>query len=232
MTAALQAGDIDTNDGFSIAGSPQLVTGGFNVISLKASYHRELSMRTDMAPFNNKYVRQAIAYTLNRPAIVQALFKGFAGVGNDSPFAPAFPATVGPPAVPQRARNLKLAKELLAKGGVPNGFSTPLLTETLGELPHFAQIIKQSASQIGVDINLTVETSSKYYGQAVFGKSDWAGREDEPGRLRRPRRAEHLPPGTPAVPQRQDRPRGLERRPVQQRHLRQAPQGVHRPPRT
>jgi peptide/nickel transport system substrate-binding protein len=142
-------------------------------LRLKASYHRELSMRNDMAPFNNKYVRQAIAYTLDRPAIVQALFKGFAGVGNDSPPAPAFAATVGPPAVPQRAKNLKLAKELLAKGGVPNGFSTPLLTETLGELPHFAQIIKQSASQIGVDINLTVETSSKYYGQAVFGKSDW-----------------------------------------------------------
>ena len=173
MTAALEAGDIDTNDGFSVAGSPQLVTGGFNVISLKASYHRELSMRNDMPPFTNKYVRQAIAYTLDRPAMIQALFKGYAGVGNDTPFAPAFPATVGPPTVPQRAKNLKLAKELLAKGGVPNGFSTPLLTETLGELPHFAQIIKQSASQIGVDINLTVESSSKYYGQAVFGKSDW-----------------------------------------------------------
>jgi len=173
MTAALEAGDIDTNDGFSIAGSPQLVTGGFNVISLKASYHRELSMRTDISPFTSKYVRQAIAYTLDRPTIVQALFKGFAGLGNDSPFAPAFPATIGPPTIPQRKKNLKLAKELLAKGGVPSGFSTPLLTETLGELPHFAQIIKQSASQIGVDINLTVETSSKYYGQAVFGKSDW-----------------------------------------------------------
>jgi peptide/nickel transport system substrate-binding protein len=173
MTSALEAGDIDSNDGFSIAASPQLLTGGFNVIKLTASYHRELSMRTDVKPFTSKYVRQAIAYTLDRPAIVQALFKGYATVGNDSPFAPAFPATAGPPAVPQRAKNLKLAKQLLAKGGVPNGFSTPLLTETLGEIPHFAQIIKQSASQIGVDIALTVETSSKYYGQAVFGKSDW-----------------------------------------------------------
>jgi peptide/nickel transport system substrate-binding protein len=173
MTSALQAGQIDTNDGFSIADSPQLLGGGFNVISLKASYHRELSMRTDVHPFTSKYVRQAIAYTLDRPAIVQALFKGYAQVGNDTPFAPAFPATVGPPAIPQRQKNLKLAKELLAKGGVPNGFSTPLLTEMLGEIPHFAQIIKQSASQIGVDISLTIETSSKYYGQAVFGKSDW-----------------------------------------------------------
>ena len=173
MTAALQAGQIDTNDGFSIAESPQLLSGGFNVLRLHGSFHRELSMRNDVHPFTNKYVRQAIAYTLDRPAIVQALFRGYAQVGNDTPFAPAFPATIGPPAIPQRSKNLRLAKELLAKGGVPNGFSTPLLTEQLGEIPHFAQVIKQSASQIGVDISLTIETSSKYYGQAVFGKSDW-----------------------------------------------------------
>jgi len=173
MTVALEAGQIDTNDGFSIASSPQLVQGGFNVIRLNASYHRELSMRNDVHPFTNKYVRQAIAYTLDRPAIVRALFQGYAEVGNDTPFAPAFPATIGPPAIPQRSKNLNLAKELLAKGGVPNGFPAPLLTQQLGEIPDFAQIIQQSASQIGVDIRLTVETSSKYYGQAVFGNSDW-----------------------------------------------------------
>src|SRR6516225_894285 len=173
MTTALQAGQIDANDGFSIASSPQLVEGGFNVIRLNASYHHELSMRNDVRPFTNKYVRQAIAYTLDRPAMVQALFRGYAEVGNDTPFAPAFQVTIGPPAVPQRSKNLKLAKELLAKGGVPNGFSAQLVTATLGEMPDFAQIIKQSAGQIGVDINLTVETPSQYYGQALFGRSDW-----------------------------------------------------------
>ena len=85
-----------------------------------------------------KYLAQAIACTLDRPAIVQALFQGYADVGNDTPFAPAFPATIGPPAIPQRSKNLKLAKELLAKGGVPNGFSAPLLTEALAEMPDFA----------------------------------------------------------------------------------------------
>jgi peptide/nickel transport system substrate-binding protein len=173
MTIAFQAGQIDTNDGFSIASGPELVRGGFNVIRLNGSYHRELSMRNDVHPFTNKYVRQAIAYTLDRPAIVQTLFQGYAAVGNDTPFAPTFPAAIGPPTIPQRSKNLKLAKELLAKGGVPNGFSAPLLTEALAEMPDFAQIIQQSASQIGVDINLTVETSSKYYGRAVFGNSDW-----------------------------------------------------------
>jgi peptide/nickel transport system substrate-binding protein len=170
MAAALQAGSIDCMDQFSVATSPQLLNG-FNVTSIKAATHRELSMRNDVGPFKNKLVRQAIAYTLDRPAIVSALFKGQAAVGNDSPFAPNFPST--DTSVPQRAKNLTLAKQLLARAGVPRGFKTPLLTETTQEIPHFAQIVKQSAAQIGVDISLTIEPPSKYYGQAVFGKSDW-----------------------------------------------------------
>jgi len=171
MAAALQAGAIDALDQFSVATSPQLLNGSFTIISLKAATHRQLSMRNDQHPFDSKFVRQAIAYTLDRPAIVAALFKGQAQVGNDSPFAPVYKST--DTTVLQRTKNLTVAKQLMAKGGVPNGFSTPLLTETTQEMPHYAQIIKQSAAQIGVDISLTIETPTKYYGDAVFGKSDW-----------------------------------------------------------
>ena len=170
MAAALQAGSIDCLDQFSVANSPQLLSG-FNVISIKAATHRELSMRCDMHPFSSNLVRQAIAYTLDRPAMVQALFKGFAQVGNDSPFAPNYPST--DPSVPQRTKNIPKAKQLLAQAGVPNGFSASLITETTQEMPHLAQIVKQSAQQIGVNIKLTIETPTKYYGEAVFGKSDW-----------------------------------------------------------
>ena len=33
--------------------------------------------------------------------------------------------------------------------------------------------MKSSAAKIGVDIALTIESSSQYYGKAVFGQSDW-----------------------------------------------------------
>jgi peptide/nickel transport system substrate-binding protein len=173
MAAALEANSIDCLDQFTVATSPQLLNGSYNIINLKSSLHRELSMRTDLAPFTSNYVRQALAYALNRPAIVTSLFKGYAQVGNDNPFAPAFPQTVGAPAVPQRAMNLKLAKELLAKGGVPNGFKTVLVTEQRQEMAEMAQIMKAAAAQIGVTIDLTVETPSKYYGSGVYGTSDW-----------------------------------------------------------
>lgn len=173
-TVALEAGEVDCNDGFSIYESPQLIEPGrYNVTGIKSANHRELSMRCDTGPFTNKYVRQALALTLNRPEIVSALFKGYATIGNDSPFAPVYPATVGPPAVPQRAQNLKLAKQLMAQAGVPRGFSAPLYSEIQREMPAFCQIIKSSAAMIGIDISLTIETSAKYYGDATFGKSDW-----------------------------------------------------------
>jgi peptide/nickel transport system substrate-binding protein len=171
MTAALEAGNIDVEGQFSVAASPQLLGGGFNVISLKSSTHRELSMRNDMAPFTSKYVRQAIAYTLDRPEITRTLFRDYAEIGNDSPFAPVFASTNT--TVPQRARNIALARQLLAKAGVPNGFPARLVTETTGEIPDLAQIIAASAKQIGVDITLTIETPAKFFGQAAFGNSDW-----------------------------------------------------------
>ena len=171
MAAALQAGSIDAMTQFTVATSPQLLTGGYNVIVVRGAPHRQLSMRTDIKPFNNKLVRQAIALTLDRPGIVAALFKGQATLGNDSPFAPSFAATNH--TVPQRVKNIAKAKQLLAQAGVPNGFSTPLLTEKIQEIPQYAQIVKQSAAQIGVTINLTIEAQSKYYGDGVVGKSDW-----------------------------------------------------------
>lgn len=173
MTLALEAGGIDCNAGFSAYASPQLLTGGYNVIALRQSEHREVSMRNDIHPLTNKYVRQAIALTLDRPAIVQALFKGYADVGNDSPFAPVFKATVDVPAIPQRRQNLALAKELLKKGGVPRGFRVPLLTEQDQEIPAFVQILQAAAAQIGVTIDLQVETQTQYLGNATFGNSDW-----------------------------------------------------------
>ncbi|HEY6792168.1 MAG TPA: ABC transporter substrate-binding protein, partial [Trebonia sp.] len=168
---ALTSGSIDVLGQFAVSGGEQLLAGGYNVIKLKSSAHRELSMRCDQAPFTDPRVRQAIALTIDRPAIVQALFKGYADVGNDSPFAPVFPST--DKTVAQRAENIAQAKSLLAAAGHGSGFTTQLITEDFLEIPQFAQIVAQAAAAIGVKINLKVESSSAYYGKATFGNSDW-----------------------------------------------------------
>jgi len=168
---ALTGSTIDVVGQFSVTGAQELLTGSYNIIKLKSSAHRELSFRCDQAPFTDPRVRQAVALTLNRPAIVQALFKGYADVGNDSPFAPVFPSTNT--SVPQRVQDLSKAKSLLAAAGHSSGFSTQLVTENFLEIPDYAQIVAQSAKAIGVNINLKVESSAQYYGKATFGNSDW-----------------------------------------------------------
>jgi peptide/nickel transport system substrate-binding protein len=173
MNLALTSGSIDVLPSFTVSGGEQLLAAGapYNIIKLKSSAHRELSMRCDQAPFTDPRVRQAIALTLDRPAIVKALFQGYADVGNDSPFAPVFPSTNT--SVPQRVQDISKAKSLLAAAGHPNGFTTQLITEQLAEIPDYAQIVAQSAKAIGVTIKLTVESSAAYYGKATFGNSDW-----------------------------------------------------------
>jgi peptide/nickel transport system substrate-binding protein len=168
---ALTGGTIDVLGQFAVSGGEALLSGGYNIIKLKTSAHRELSMRCDQAPFTDPRVRQAIALTLNRPEIITALWKGYADLGNDSPFAPVFPST--DTSVPQRVQNISQAKSLLAAAGHSSGFSTKLITEDFLEIPQYAQIVAQAAAAIGVKINLTVESSSQYYGKATFGNSDW-----------------------------------------------------------
>jgi peptide/nickel transport system substrate-binding protein len=171
MVLALTGGTIDVVGQFAVSGAEELLTGSYNIIKLKSSAHRQLSMRNDQAPFTDPRVRQAIALTLNRPQIVQALFKGYADVGNDSPFAPVFPSTNT--TVAQRAQNISQAKSLLSAAGHGSGFSTQLVTENFVEIPQYAQIVAESAKAIGVNISLKVESSTQYYGKATFGNSDW-----------------------------------------------------------
>jgi peptide/nickel transport system substrate-binding protein len=168
---AMTGGTIDVLGQFAPSGGEALLSGNYNVIKLKSSAHRQLSMRCDKAPFTDPRVRQAIALTLDRKAIVQALFKGFADIGNDSPFWSGFASTNT--SVAQRVQDIAKAKSLLSAAGHASGFSTQLITEEFLEIPQYAQIVAQSAKAIGVNINLKVESSSLYYGKATFGNSDW-----------------------------------------------------------
>jgi peptide/nickel transport system substrate-binding protein len=169
---ALQGGEVDVITQFVPAGASSLLkNSSFNIISLKAANHRELSMRNDVHPFTDPRVRQAVAYALNRPQMVSALLYGHGGVANDSPFFPRYPSS--DTSVVQRAQNIAKAKSLLSAAGHPNGISAPLYTENFEEIPQLAQVIKADAAKAGITIDLHIEPQSQYYGKATFGNSDW-----------------------------------------------------------
>ena len=89
---ALTSGTIDVVGQFAVSGGEQLLASGapYNIIRLKSSAHRELSMRCDQAPFTDPRVRQAIALTLNRRDRPGAL-QGLRGPGQRQPVRPGLP---------------------------------------------------------------------------------------------------------------------------------------------
>jgi peptide/nickel transport system substrate-binding protein len=171
QVTALQSGQVDAIQQISVSGGQAILSDpNYTILSLQASTHRQLSMRCDKDPFTDKRVRQAIALTLDRPQIVQGLFQGKSDLGNDSPFAPVFAQT--DTSVPQRAADLAKAKQLLADAGHPSGFSTQLVGVDTQEVKDYAQLVAESAKQIGVNISLKIEGGDVYYGN-TFGSSDW-----------------------------------------------------------
>lgn len=170
---ALQGSDVDVIGQFVPVGATAILNSpsSYNIIKLKSATHRELSMRNDQAPFTDPRVRQAVAYTMDRKGMVNALLTGDGSVANDSPFGPRFEST--DTAVPQREQDIAKAKSLLAAAGHGRGFSVTLKTEVYEEVPQLAQVIKANAALAGIDIKLDIETQNAYYGNATYGDSDW-----------------------------------------------------------
>ena len=173
---ALQGGQVDVISQLAVQGAQGMLNDpDVKLIKIRAATHRQVHMRTDVPKFADKRVRQAIAMTLDRPAIVAGLFRGLAELGNDSPFAPVYPST--DPAIPQRKKDIPAAKALMAAAGVPDGFEATLTTERVQEIPDYAVLIQNAAAEIGVKITLKIEADSAYYGKAHPGESDWLDSE-------------------------------------------------------
>jgi len=168
----LQSGEVDVLAQFSASGGKALLSDpNIDTIALRSATHDEVHMRTDMEPFRDKRVRQALALLVDRRALVDGLFAEKADLGNDSAFAPAYAST--DTSVAQRKQDVEKAKQLLADAGKGGGFSVVLSTLEELYVPDHAQLLQNDAKQAGIQIRLEVTDKASYYGDAVFGKSRW-----------------------------------------------------------
>ncbi len=110
-----------------------------------------LSMRTDIAPFDDPKVREAFRLIVDREQVLSNAYGGFGVVGNDMRTrATACPA----PDVEQREQDIDRAKQLLEEAGQA-GLSAELVTD--GMMPGMmetAQLFAQHAAEAGVTIEV------------------------------------------------------------------------------
>jgi peptide/nickel transport system substrate-binding protein len=169
---AMQAHQVDVLTRFTVHGGLALLHDpAFTVLGTRSSTHRQIHMRTDDGVFKDKRVRQALALSLDRDALVRGLVQGRGVMANDHPFAPVF--STFDPSVPQKTRDVAGAKARLAAAGLANGFAATLTTEAFLEMPDLAVVVQNAAKSIGVNLALHVETQETYYGSGTAGKSDW-----------------------------------------------------------
>ena len=82
---------------------------------IKLGHHVPISMRTDIPPFNNVKVRQAMKLVVDRQKMLDTVMFGMGSLGNDSPIAPFHPFYDDLGGVKQR--DIEKAKALLAEAG-------------------------------------------------------------------------------------------------------------------
>ncbi|MBV9868228.1 MAG: ABC transporter substrate-binding protein [Abitibacteriaceae bacterium] len=115
---------------------------------------RYLCLNTELKPFDNRLVRQALNYAINRDRIASFL----AGQG-----VPA--RGILPEGMPGYNPHLKSynydpqkARQLLKQAGYANGFTTSLLYDAHLWYPKAAQSIQEDLKQVGITVNLKPTT--------------------------------------------------------------------------
>jgi peptide/nickel transport system substrate-binding protein len=149
----LRAAAIDA-DGFS----------GSEFSALKAQSHlreiativfqvRGLNINTTLAPFQDLKVRQAIAYAIDRAALVQAMTGGY-GKPAYQVFTPDSPA-YDPSLEGLYKYDVKKSKQLLTEAGFPDGLTfKSIIGATAAEYVKFGELVQGQLKQAGITMDL------------------------------------------------------------------------------
>jgi len=144
-----------------------------------------LGMNNQKKPFDDKRVRQALNYAVNKDAIVKDVLKGTGAASR----GPVLPGTWGAdPALKPYPYDPERAKKLLAEAGYPSGFSTTLWVPESGsgmQAPVAMSTVMQSnLKAVGVNVSLQTMEWGAYLAklrtkeQELFALSWMAGTED------------------------------------------------------
>ena len=149
----LQSGTVDVQPQTVFQGGQSLLSdSSLRVDVYPSTGIREVAFNVNKTPWQDKQVRQAVAYCLDRKAINQALYGGRSNLGYDTFWEPTvFP---GSPTPPVRAVDIAKAKSLLATAGHPNGIDVTLTVANYLENPAYAQLIQAQCKPAGINVKI------------------------------------------------------------------------------
>lgn len=165
---AFQAGRLDIIGG-SLSDTLELSQTTYQKASQERSLRQDLmtgtalevysmQLNTQISPFNQPLVRQAMMYAVDRPALVRAL--GGRGVEANQylpPGMPGYDQTLS--AIPYSPRK---ARSLLAQAGYPKGVTFTLVTLDDPASTRVAQAMQSQMQKAGITMNLLPENLSSY----------------------------------------------------------------------
>jgi peptide/nickel transport system substrate-binding protein len=158
---ALISGQVDAIDALSAASIASLRSQGQKVVISNSGSYTPITMRVDVAPFNDVRVRQALRYVADREQMLQHVFGGHGLVGNDL-------FSINDPdynhSIPQRTQDLDKAKSLLKAAG-QSGMHVQLATAPIAAgVSECAQVFAQQASAAGINIGIQSITATAMFG--------------------------------------------------------------------
>jgi peptide/nickel transport system substrate-binding protein len=159
---ALLAYDIDTATVDSNSVISELQAAGLHVIVSDTGFMTPFTMRTDIPPFNDVRVRQAMRLCVDRPEMLRSVFAGAGSIGNDisSPYDSSYDH-----ALPQRVQDIPQAKSLLKQAGHGDGLTVQLTTGNISPGTLLAsQVLAQQASAAGFKVQLDQLTPTAFFG--------------------------------------------------------------------
>jgi peptide/nickel transport system substrate-binding protein len=125
-----------------------------------------LYLNTKVEPFDDQNVRQAVAYAIDRQAIVEAVLFGHGEPAN-SFIAPAVASYNPDNEAPQY--DPEMSKELLSKSSEPNGFRTTLLIPSSSDARTMAQIMQSNLKDVGIDVEIVTQDPNTAFGNLTEG---------------------------------------------------------------
>jgi peptide/nickel transport system substrate-binding protein len=154
--AALQSGEMQWVDAVPLQDVTRL-RKGTNPVFLtahNAGLPDFLTFVVDKPPFNNKKLRQAIAWAIDKRAILAVAYFGVGEVGSEEVPTGSSWYTSGDPY--RNGPDLNKAQRLLHEAGYPNGITIEYLgLPQYPELLKTGEIIKEQLAQIGITMNIT-----------------------------------------------------------------------------